>query len=209
MNKIKINKKFFLLVPIVIVCVLTFFVETKEEPKIVIEPNIIKEEQVLSEKLSVDIKGAVKKPGVYELEVGTRVIDAINKSGGLLKDANTKLINLSKLLVDQMVITVYKNSDLETEKELVVEYVEIEKECLCEIVKNDACIDQDTDEQKLVSLNNASKEELEKLPGIGGTKADAIIAYRLITPFKTIEELKNVTGIGEATYLNVKDFITI
>ena len=108
-----------------------------------------------------------------------------------------------------MVITVYKNSDLETEKELVVEYVEIEKECLCEVVKNDACIDQDTDEQQLVSLNNASKEELETLPGIGGTKADAIIAYRLVTPFKTIEELKNVTGIGEATYLNVKDFITI
>ena len=184
MNKIKLNKKYFLLVPIIIVCVLTFFVEKEEQPTIELEPNIIKEEQVISEKLAIDIKGAVKKPGVYELEAGTRVIDAINKSGGLLKDANTKLINLSKLLVDQMVITVYKNSDLETEKELVVEYVEIEKECLCEVVKNDACIDQDTDEQQLVSLNNASKEELETLPGIGGTKADAIIAYRLITKKK-------------------------
>ena len=187
--------------------------KVEEEPK--------KEEVVY---IYVDVKGAVKKPGVYKLEAGSRVIDVINKSGGLSKDANTSVLNLSKKLEDGNVIVVYTNDYIEERKkqEVVIEY--IEKDCVCPETNNDACIKEediiinnpeneendDTSNDKKISLNTATVEELMTLPGIGESKAVDIINYvQQNGRFETIEEIKEVKGIGNALFEKIKDYITI
>ena len=197
-------KKYYLGGLGLLVIILTFFPynywdkETVSKPKIIIEPTVepIKE-------IKVDIKGEVNRPGVYILAVGNRVIDAIIQASGFTKNADSSLINLSKLLVDEMVIRVYSKEQVK--KEVIIEYVE--KECICEKVTNDACVDQNTE---LISINNGLQTDLENIPGIGTTKALAIIAYRTQNGlFTKIEDIKNVVGIGDATYENIKDYITL
>ena len=193
-------------------------------PTITVNDDIILEEvkTVQEEVIStifVDIKGAINAPGVYELTSGSRVVDAIKMSGGLKSNADTSMINLSKKIEDEMVIIVY--SKVETEKmkseNAVIKY--IEKECNCPVVSNDACItinntdengNNDLSDNKKISLNNATIEELETLPGIGNSKAVEIINYREEHGgFKTIEELQEISGIGSVTFEKLKDLVTI
>lgn len=203
-------KKYILFIIVTSIILGVTFLIPKTKPKeIVIKPVITPKTEVVISKIKVDIKGAVKNPGVYELESGKRVNDAILLSGGLLKTADTKTINLSKLLTDEMVIIVYTKEEVTSAKEVVVEY--IEKECICEAVTNDACLDIDTSPtSNLISLNNATEAELDSLPGIGLSKATDIINYRVANNgFKTKEELMEVSGIGEAIYNQIKDLITL
>jgi len=180
------------------------------------------EQKVEEKTIKIDIKGEVQKPGVYQLKEGDRVSDAIKSSGGLTENADTSLINLSKNLKDEMVIIIYNKNEIESlrqelkEKQTVIQY--IEKDCLCPDTINDACIkEQTTKENKIeetkykkISLNKATLEELKTLPGIGESKALAIIKYREENNgFKEIEEIKNISGIGESTFEKFKDFITI
>lgn len=204
---------------------------SKEEE--VIEPLEIEEkmeekEEVKEEKIKVDIKGYIKKPGVYEMENGSRVIDVIEKSGGLKDDANTEYINLSKKITDEMIIIIYSNDEVEKFKETDKEIIYIEYECVCPDNKNDACITEEdtvntngvkkdkskeeTSESKddLVSINNGSLEELMTLSGIGESKAQAIIDYREENgEFKKLEDIMNVSGIGESAYSKIKDNIKL
>lgn len=174
-------------------------------------------------KIKVDVKGLVANPGVYELDEGSRVIDAINISGGLLEDADVTPLNLSKKLKDENVIIVGKIKNMEPEK--VIEY--IYKECECPDY-NSACIDKNdvinnsgkqkngdsktniSTESKIISINSATKEELQTLSGVGESKAISIIKYREENgEFKNIEEIKNVSGIGDALFEKIKDYITV
>ena len=172
----------------------------------------------------VDVKGAVKKPGVYKLEEGSRVIDAINKSGGLNKNADTSVINLSKKLEDGNVIIIYTSDYIEERKkeEIVIEY--IEKDCVCPDNTNDGCINDneiiveqpennDNSNENIIkklSLNKATLEELLTLPGIGKSKAEDILNYiKENGEFKTIDEIKEVKGIGDALFEKIKEHITI
>ena len=133
-------------------------------------------------KALVDVKGAVKYPGVYELDSMDRVINAIDLSGGLLDDADTSKLNLSQKLVDEMVIMVpFINQDIE----------------------------DDIVTSTKISLNSATLDELMSLSGIGESKAKAIIEYRNGKKFASIEELINVKGISESLYEQIKDSITI
>lgn len=185
-------------------------IENKEETK----ENI--------KKIKVDIKGEVKKPGVYELEEGKRVNDVIKKAEGLTEYADTTLLNLSKNLIDEMVIIVYNKNEIEklkkdlTTTQTVIKY--IEKECSCPDTINDACMkkaDTKKEESKAskdnkVSINTGTLEELQTIPGIGESKAQAIIEYREKNgSFNTIEEIKNISGIGESTFDKFKEYITI
>ena len=176
-------------------------------------------EEVEEEKIKIDIKGAVKNPGVYELASNSRVDDAIKISGGLTKDADTSVINLSKNLTDEMVIIIYTKDEIAEMKSGSTSVKYIEKECICPKIENDACVDNVIDnkpndsnlsiEQK-VSLNNATIVELMELPGIGEVKAKAIIAYREENGgFKAIEELLEVNGIGESTFNKIKDQLSL
>lgn len=180
------------------------------------EPNIIKEieEQVeeIKNYITVEIKGEVINPGVYKMEENSRVIDLINISGGFTQNALTININQAKKLLDEMVIVIYNKNDLK--EEVKTEYVYLE--CECPKITNDGCVNKETNEDKIednqntkISINNATKEELTKLNGIGEKTAEKIIEYRKENKFKTIEDIKNVTGIGESLYEKIKDSITI
>ena len=175
------------------------------------------------ELIKVDIKGAVKKPGVYEINSDKRVIDIIELAGGLGKNANTNYINLSTKLHDEMVIWIYTNeeiSKLELEKNST-EYMV--KECNCPIVDNTTCINSKSDnsnnssdsknnvsETNVIDLNKATLNDLMKISGIGESKAKQIIEYRNKNGnFKTIEDIKNVSGIGEALFNKIKGYIKV
>lgn len=155
----------------------------------------------------VDIKGAVQNPGVYEMNIGTRVIDLIEKAGGLLKDANTNFINLSKELTNEMIVWVYTDKEIEELKlsKTIIEY--IEKECNCPSVDNSACINNSN--SSLININTANLELLMTLSGIGESKAKLIIEYREKTPYTSIEDIMNVSGIGESGFNKIKDYITV
>lgn len=148
-------------------------------------------EEEHSNEIVIDIKGAVKQPGVYSMNEGERVIDAIERAGGLLPDAEENQINLAGLLKDEMVI-----------------YVAKEGEELTQPVMQSVTINGNEDGK--VRINSATAEDLQKLQGIGPSKASAIIAYRdEHGPFKTVEDLLQVSGIGEKTLENMKDEIVI
>ena len=195
-------------------------VELIEEEKVV---EIEEEKEKIVEKIKVDIKGLVKNPGVYEVVVDSRVIDVINKAGGLKSGANTEYINLSKKVKDEMVIIIYSNSDVEKFKETDKQIIYIEYECVCPDNKNDACINEKdvvntngTKEKSSeiiddkVSINTSTLEELMTLNGIGESKAKAIIEYRNQNgEFKNIEDIMNVSGIGELAYSKIKDNIKL
>ena len=195
-----------------------YFYEPKKEKKIekVAVEKIKKEtKKEDTEKLyMVDIKGEVISPGIYELPSTSRVIDVINKAGGLTDIADTSVINLSKKIEDEMVIIIY--SEYEVNNWLTTKQEEDYLQEKCQNsedskIENDACINDDVIEnnETIININTATKEELMTLSGIGETKALAIISYREKTPFTSIEDIKNVSGIGDSTYNEIKDYITV
>lgn len=195
-----------------------YFYEPKKEKKIekVAVEKIKKEtKKEDTEKLyMVDIKGEVISPGIYELPSTSRVIDVINKAGGLTDIADTSVINLSKKIEDEMVIIIY--SEYEVNNWLTTKQEEDYLQEKCQNsedsrIENDACISDNVIEnnETLININTATKEELMTLSGIGETKALAIISYREKTPFTSIEDIKNVSGIGDSTYNEIKDYITV
>ena len=196
--------------------------ENKEEKNIVLntKKDIKKDEEEEEEVYyQVDIKGEVINPGIYTVKEGSRVIDVIRLAGDLTEVADTSVLNLSKKVKDEMVIIVYSYDEVENftatkEKE------EIEQEaCLSQNgIQNDACIKDSTDDTSSssvvisgkISLNTATLDELMTLPGIGEAKAQSIIEYREeVGAFQNIEELKEVSGIGDAIFDQIKENITI
>ena len=196
--------------------------DDKEEKNIVLntKKDTKKDEEEEEEVYyQVDIKGEVINPGIYTVKEGSRVIDVIRLAGDLTEVADTSVLNLSKKVKDEMVIIVYSYDEVENftatkEKE------EIEQEaCLSQNgIQNDACIKDSTDDTSSssvvisgkVSLNTATLDELMTLPGIGEAKAQAIIEYREeVGAFQNIEELKEVSGIGDAIFDQIKENITI
>lgn len=166
------------------------------------------------EYIYVDIKGEVNKPNVYYVKVGSRVNDLIKEAGGLTKNANTRFINLSKKMEDGEVIVIYSNKEINDAKKNSL--LEVSAPCVCEEVKNDACYndnDNNTNNNssnKKVNINTASQSELTSLNGIGEAKAKAIINYRNTNgKFKTINDIKNVTGISDALFSKIKENITV
>ena len=240
MDKIKyyIEKNKLLIFLVIAILALIFsiiYTVSKDNKVIEVEPlqvdeEIIEEKKVDDEEeiVKVDIKGYIKSPGVYELDSTSRVIDVINEAGGLIENANTEYINLSKKIVDEMVIIIYSNSEVEKFKETNKEIIYIEYECICPDNKNDACINENdvvntngvkkedsnsknsTSTDYKVSINTGTIEELITLDGIGESKANAIIEYREKNgEFKNLEDLMNVSGIGESAYSKIKDNIKL
>ena len=182
------------------------------DKEIVLVKNSVNEN--VNNNIYVDIKGYVEKPGVYSFSQGdnARVNDLILKAGGLKKEADTSLINLSRKLEDEMTVIIYSKKEVE-------DYLngknELEQRlAICEDkLKNNACINNKNNNininTSLININQGTKEELMTLPGIGEAKANAIIEYRNKTPFKSIEDLLNVDGIGDSLFESIKENITI
>jgi len=213
MKKIYENKKLILIIGgiilLVIMLVLFLFNDSKQtEDDIVlnITTESITTKKEDKESFYVDIKGNVNNPGVYKFTSGDRVIDAIEVAGGLTKNANTNNINLSKKLTSEMVIYVYSNKEVKNNDNLSCNNI-----CDVEIIEVNNCIEKNNVENtNLININKASLEELLTLTGIGESKAKSIIEYRDTNGnFKDINELKNVSGIGDALFEKIKDKISV
>ena len=141
------------------------------------------------EKIFVDVKGAVKHPGVFETTKDKRVKDLIEEAGGLLDDADTSTLNLSQKVKDQMVIYVLKHG---------------------EKPKQISDGGSSSSNRDVININTANKEQLMKISGVGKTKAEAIISYREKNgDFKKKEDITKVHGIGKATFEKIKDKIEV
>lgn len=148
-----------------------------------------------SEMVCVHVCGAVNNSGVYYLEAGSRVHEAVEMAGGLSEDAAEEYINLAAVLTDG--------------EQIYIPTCEEAQEQDFEIASSSQS-DSSSSDDGLVNINTATSEELETLPGIGQTKAAAIISYRENNgDFSSIEDITNVSGIGESTYENIKDYITV
>lgn len=173
--------------------------EEKENPdlnSIENEREVDNSDQVKVEKILIDLKGAVHMPGVYEMERADRVIDCVNQAGGFLEEAEERAVNLAQRLEDQMVIYIPTKG----EGPPIINQVNT--------VRGE--VELNSPNQSKVDLNTAGKEELKKLNGIGDVKAENIISYREENGFfQKIEDIKNVSGIGDLTFDKIKEELAI
>ena len=203
------KKKIYLC--LIVILLVLFMIPLFKEEKV---HAISKKKVVSSNTVFVDIKGAVKKPGVYEINSNARIIDVIKKAGDLKKDADTSIINLSKKVKDEMYIIIYTKDQIKEYKERYnssSEIVEkVEEQIICPDTDNDGCINKENDSiSEKININTASVKDLTNLPGIGENKAKKIVEYRNKNSFKKIEDIKNVTGIGDSLYDKIKDSIEV
>lgn len=158
------------------------------------------------DRIIIDIKGEVVYPGVYEIDNNTRIIDAINMAGGLTLDADTSGINLSSKIRDEDVIIIYSNNkDSEYYKDKKID----NKNDNFSVEDGGNNKNNDKDEIVLIDINTATSEELCSLPGIGEVKAKKIIEYRKKSRFNTIEDIMNVSSIGEKLFESIKAYIKV
>ena len=147
----------------------------------------------------VDIKGAVKNPGVYQAEADMRVIDIIDLAGGLSETADADTVNLSQRVADQMVIYIPAIGEEADRPITVAENPLAEQESGNGVTGTEK-----------VDINTADAVLLQTLNGIGEKKAALIIAYREENgSFQTIEDIMEVSGIGEKTFEGLKNLITV
>lgn len=152
-----------------------------------------------SDKIFVDIKGAVRKEGVYELTSGSRVTDVVKLAGGFTDDADKKSVNLAEKVADEAVIYVARVGE------------EVTLASTPSQAKNTAAsgAQQDADSAQ-INLNTATLEELQTISGIGAKRAQDIIDYRDNNDgFSSVDDLKNVSGIGEKTLEKLKAEVTV
>ena len=182
------------------------------EPEVIALSDDEEKDEIITEAVEtifIDIKGEVENPGVYEMQLGDRVIDAVQMAGGFTDEATTDNVNLSKKLKDESVIIIpsylknYENVTIKNDYEIDIndDIVQSEKN------ESDEKIESSSN---LININTASVVELMSLDGIGESKAKAIIEYRDINgDFENILDIKNVSGIGESIYEKIKDYITV
>jgi competence protein ComEA len=147
--------------------------------------------QSQDQRIFLDIKGAVKQPGMYEGKENMRVWDAVMLAGGFSAEADTKQVNFSKRVTDQMVIYIPKHGE--------------------QLAAFEGSTQQSNEgESGKINLNQATETQLQELSGVGQKKAQEIIRYREENGgFKTIDELKNISGFGDKTFEKLKDNLTI
>ena len=203
-EKLKNVEKEYLIIGAILIFVIVFilFFNLKffkgEENNIKENVNLEVPEEINEEKkkIIVHVDGKVENPGVYELEEGDRLNKAIMLAGGTTSDADTKNINLAYLVTDGSKVYI---PSIQEEKQV-------------EIVEN-YTVDKSPDKNKgnsKIDINTASKEELEKIKGVGPSTAEKIIEYRKEhSKFSNIEEIKEIKGIGDAKFEKLKEYITV
>lgn len=151
-----------------------------------------KEESPEQDLITVDVKGAVKSPGIYDLPVGSRVHDAVQKAGGLTEEADSKSLNLAQKVSDEALVYVPTKGEEAASQQTA------------------SGTTPSTSKEKKVNLNKASLEELKQVKGLGGKRAQDIIDHREANgKFKSVDELKKVSGIGAKTIEKLKDYVTV
>ena len=151
-----------------------------------------KEESPEQDLITVDVKGAVKSPGIYDLPIGSRVHDAVQKAGGLTEEADSKSLNLAQKISDEALVYVPTKGEEAASQQAA------------------SGTSPSTSKEKKVNLNKASLEELKQVKGLGGKRAQDIIDHREANgKFKSVDELKKVSGIGAKTIEKLKDYVTV
>ena len=203
--KIKSNKMKKLVLPLGVLTVLVFLFFQKQflsatpsaepiQPSLLNNPNLTEEVEITNDEerdtLFIEVKGAVSRPGVYELQTGDRVLTAIELAGGYLSDSDSKAINHAQKVEDEMII-----------------YVPVVGE---EIENPPDAASTNSSGNALININKADIQGLTSLPGIGPAKAEAIISYREENGgFKSVQDLTEVTGIGQKTFEKLESYITV
>lgn len=160
------------------------------------------EEKVIT-KIMVHVSGSVNKEGIIELDENSRIADAIEMAGGLKEDADISKINLAYILEDGMKVHIPSKNDTEVIEDNTSNYIESKS-------IEDKSKSTESKATSIVNINTASQSQLETLPGIGPSTALKIINYRNENgKFKTIEDIKNVSGIGESKFNNIKNLISV
>ena len=158
--------------------------------------NEISQADTEDQLVTVDVKGAVKKPGVYQLQSNSRVHDALEKAGGLTDEADLKSVNQAQKLSDEAVVYVAK----------------VGENAVDVTTSAPASATSGTGQAKsaLVNLNTATEADFQTISGIGQKRAQDIIAYREANGrFKSVDDLKNVSGIGAKTLEKLKEYVTV
>ena len=151
-----------------------------------------KDESAEQDLITVDVKGAVKSPGIYDLPVGSRVHDAVQKAGGLTEEADSKSLNLAQKISDEALVYVPTKGEEAASQQAA------------------SGTTPSTSKEKKINLNKASLEELKQVKGLGGKRAQDIIDHREANgKFKSVDELKKVSGIGAKTIEKLKDYVTV
>ncbi|CYU16962.1 helix-hairpin-helix domain-containing protein [Streptococcus suis] len=171
---------------------LTDFPQTEQTSS---SSDLVEETSTEPSQLVVDVKGAVVKPGLYTLEAGARVNDAVEAAGGLTSQADPKSINLAQKLSDEAVV-----------------YVAGKDENISVVASTTAssAMSQEEKNTSLVNLNTATEADLQTISGIGAKRATDIIAYREANGgFKSVDDLNNVSGIGDKTMESIRPYVTV
>ncbi len=191
---------FIIIVSIIVIVLIIYYAFMKDEQEIFeyeeaenmqnIENIASSEvEETQKETITIYITGAVNSPGVYTLPEGMRITDAVNEAQGLKEDADVEEINLAEVMTDGMHIQIPTKGQID---EAVT------------------AVETTSKKSGKVNINTASQEELENLSGIGPSTAEKIIKYRTeIGKFKAIEDLKEISGIGEGKFNKIKDMICV
>ncbi len=209
-NKQKIILFIILLIMVFTILYYFIFYQNNSENYSYIEDNIENTNTISSENnqiveeenyIIIHVAGSVKNPGIIKLKYGARIIDAIEAAGGLTEDANINDVNLAYILEDaQKLYIPNKNDDLYNGE--ILSSTNGEK-----IIDE---IDSSINNNLKININTAKQTELESLPGIGPSIALKIIEYRNEHGnFTSIEDIKNVSGLGDSKFNNIKDFIFV
>ena len=212
-NLNKKQKTIILIIAIIVAIGMIYFIYNKNQIRsdIDLESEILisntsenKTNVELQEDLVViHITGSVKNPGIVKLKYGSRIEDAIEAAGGLTENADITNVNLAYVLDDGVKIRIPSITDEKNGDEQILEDGSGENI----IEETNMTLGASTKE---VNINKATETELQSLPGIGASLASRIIEYRNQNgKFSKIEDIKNVNGIGDSKYDNIKDFITV
>lgn len=202
------QKKIVIIVGIIIIIGILYFIYNEVDKKSTdqIDNNMLsienntKENEESKELVIVHITGAVRTPGIVKLPEGARIEDAIDKAGGLTEDADISDVNLAYVLEDGIKIKIPTISEEKNEEIIISSSGEgiVEKE-----ISNNS-------ENKIININKANETDFQTLPGIGASLAGRIVEYRNSNgKFNEIEDIKNVSGIGESKYENIKNLICV
>lgn len=170
-----------------------------------IQENVIQQEKTEEEveEIVVHMAGQVNKSGIIRTKEGARIADIIEAAGGVTQEAELKNVNLAYIVEDGQKIIIPSKKEVREEEE----YISIESGNNVIQEKNPR---EDTGGNSIININKAEQTQLEQLPGIGPSTALKIIEYRKENGnFKTIEDIKNVPGIGDAKFESMKENISI
>lgn len=203
------KQKIIVVVLIIIMCiVIGYYIISKTEKydysDIEKISNIIEEDQevddnIIENKIVIHITGEVEEEGVIELEKGARISDAIEEAGGTTEEADLSNVNLAYSLSDGQKVKI-PNINEKDEEIIVVE----------EKAGDNIIIEGNKSKEEKININKAAQTEIETLLGIGPSTALKIITYRNEHgKFKNIEDIKNVSGIGDSKFENIKEYICV